>query len=871
MAAPAAAQQQEQPAREPGGGTDAESSQPFTGIQDIVVTARKIEERLQDAPVAVSVVGAETINQLGLNSLDDFAKQTTGLSFSQAFGRSTDRPVIRGQSNVLAGVQAGVETGAAFFIDGVYYQGDIQGFDPQAIERVEVIKGPQSALYGRNTYAGAINYVTKDPSSRFTISGRVRGAEHDEYEAAASISGPLLGDAIGFRAGGRYFTYGGEYTNQLTGKKVGDEETKSAYLTLLIKPTSDIRIRPRIYWQKDDDGPLAIFLQGAVANNCRPGFRSPAFRARSSALPFAPATLGTSTNNNQYYCGAIRPQPNNVRLNTDPLPITIPAFPGPPPAFATPAISGTFDGTAFDGVENEQVNFTNVMDWDIGGSGWVVASLTGWRRNTNYFGTDSDHSDAFAFFNTNPAIGGSTPNPLVSEPAFANTNRDKQRDFSQELRISSPADQPIRGTVGVYYFKQKFQSTDITFGSGKEGLPLGTDLSQYSTIENKAVFGLLSWDIIDRLTLTAEVRYAEETRTLIDRSSGAASIFCAGQSNRLAQFGATAATAPCRPKAKFTGTDPRITLNYTTEGGTLLYGVFATGRKPGGFNGTTGVTASLQTGQDFIRYLPEKSKGGELGLKFDALGRTLRGSIAGFYNKLTDVQLTSAIPNPNGTGAITSIVTNSGDAETKGFEIEAQAAPTRGLDLRIGVAYVDAKFTRGCDSDEFILNSGGLRPNFDTRNPTPAGAALCSIEGRTLPLGSPWIINGGISYEHRLNPSTGLALFANSNFSFEDSKFIQVDNLAKTEDTFLLDARIGLRTEQFTIALFGRNLTDEDSIPLATRWFDLRYGAGTRGLPPAAGVTFDGRPAQIETGTPRGFFATLRKGRTFGIEGTFRF
>jgi outer membrane receptor protein involved in Fe transport len=848
MTVPAQAQEQDRQGPATTGGTGTEAGQPFSGIPDIVITARKIEERLQDAPVSVSVVGAETISQLGLDSLNDFARQTTGLSFSQAFGRSTDRPVIRGQSNVLAGVQAGVETGAAFFIDGVYYQGDVQGFDPQAIERVEVIKGPQSALYGRNTYAGAINYVTKDPSKTLTVSGRVRAAEHEEYELSGSVSGPLLGDAIGFRVGGRFFTYGGEYLNQLTGKKVGQEETQSAYLTLLVEPTADIRIRPRVYWQKDDDGPLAIFLQGSVDNNCRPGFRSPAFRAASPFLPGAPARL-RSENNNQYYCGVIRPQPNNVRLNTDPIDLGAPF--------------GVRDGTAFDGVENEQINFTNVMDWDIAGSGWIVSSLTGWRDNENYFGTDSDHSDAFAYFGPIPAA--------PAEPAFANTNRDDQRDFSQELRISSPANRRIQATLGGYYFKQKFQSVDITFGSGKEGLALGTDLSQYSTIENKAVFGLLSWDITERLNLTGEVRYAEETKTQIDRATGPASIFCAGQGGRLQQFGATAATPACQPKAKFTGTDPRVTLNYTTAGGTLLYAVFATGRKPGGFNGSTGVTASQQTGQDFVRYLPEKSKGGELGMKFDALNRTLRGSIAGFYNKLTDVQLTSAIPNPSGTGAITSIVTNSGDAETKGFEIEAQVAPAQGLDIRMGVAYVDARFTKGCDTDEFILNSGGLRPNFDTRNPPPAAQALCSIEGRRLPLGSPWIINGGVSYEHEVSPANGMRLFANSNFSFEDQKFVQVDNLAKTGDAFLLDARIGLRTDRFSIALFGRNLTDEDSIPLATRWFDLRYGAGTRGLPPAAGVTFDGRPAQIETGSPRGFFATLRKSRTFGIEGTFRF
>jgi hypothetical protein len=282
----------------------------------------------------------------------------------------------------------------------------------------------------------------------------------------------------------------------------------------------------------------------------------------------------------------------------------------------------------------------------------------------------------------------------------------------------------------------------------------------------------------------------------------------------LAQFGCTAAlinrgpppagTLPgCRvsPRAKFTGVDPRVTLNYTTGGGTLLYAVYAAGRKPGGFNGAAGIIASLQTGQDFTQYVPEKSKGGELGAKFDALGRTLRGSVSLFYNELSDVQLTSAIPNPSGTGAITSIVTNSGDAETKGFEIEAFAAPSRELSIRLGVAYVDAKFTRGCDSDEFILNSGGLRPNFDTRNPPPAALALCSIEGRRLPLGSPWIINGGFSYEREVNDRSGLAFFANSSFSFEDQKFVQVDISQRRQGC--LSPRWVRTLERFSPRLFG--------------------------------------------------------------------
>ena len=821
-------------------------------LAEIVVTARKTAESLSDAPVSVSVVGAEQIEQLGLNSIDDFAKTATGISFSQAFGRTTDRPVIRGQSNVLAGVQAGVETGAAYFVDGVYYQGDIQGFDPTSIERVEIIKGPQSALYGRNTYAGAINYITKDPSKELSVSGRARLAEYAEREAAVAISGPL-GDMLGFRAGVRHYEYGGQYRNQLTGKRVGSEQSQSAYLTLQLEPSDQIKLRTRISWQRDDDGPLAIFLQGAAENNCKPGFRSPRFRTASPFVPLAPATL-SSTNNNQYFCGVIKPQPNNVRLNTDPAVIN--------------ATLGLRDGTAYDGIFNEQILATSVLDWDIGGSGWAFQASGGVRDNKNLFGTDSDHSDAFAYF------GGTVASTFNTEPAFANTNRDDQKDISFEARVSSPEDKPIRIMAGVYFFKQKFQSVDITFGSGPTGLALGTNASQYSTIKDKAIFGMVQWDITEQLNISAEIRHANEVKTIIDRASAtAAGIFCAGESGRIDQFDdglPVGQTVACRSPGSFTGTDPRITLNYTTDGGVLIYGVFATGRKPGGFNGTTGVTATMQTGQDFINYLPEKSKGGELGVKFDAFDRRVRMAVTGFYNKLSNVQLTSAIPNPAGTGALTSVVTNAGDAETKGFEIDFTAAPTDELLVNMGVSYVDAKFTRGCDTDQFILNSGGLRPNFDTRNPTAAALPLCDITGNRLPLGSPWIVNGSISWE-RDTGMNGLRAFFNTSFSYEASKFVQVHNLAETGDTFLMNARIGMRHDNFSIAVFGRNLTNEDSIPLATRWFDLRYGAGTTGLPPAAGVTFDGRPAQIETGSPRGFFGTLRKGRTFGIEASFDF
>lgn len=827
------------------------------GLAEIVVTARRTQETLQDTPVAVSVVTSETIQSQGLNSLDDFAKLSTGISFSQAFGRFTDRPVIRGASNVLAGVQFGVETGAAYFVDGIYFQGDLQSFDPSSIERVEIVKGPQSALYGRNTYAGAINYITKDPTTDFNVSGRARYAEHDEVEGSLTLSGPIIRDVLGFRAGVRYYDYGGEFRNNITGNKVGQENSKSAYVTLVFTPHPDIKMRTRVSYQRDEDGARAFFLQGASANNCLPGFRSPGFRNATTS----PIGLN-STNTNQWFCGALQPQPNNIYLNTD---------------AATYTLNGNTinaqDGTAFDGIFNSQISVSNIFDWDIAGTGWNLSILSGYRKNKNTSGSDSDHSYAFTAFGP-------------GEPLFTISDQDRQVDMSQEFKISSPTTEPVRVMVGGYVFTQGFWSQDYVFQdpvarTGRVLLPLGGANSQYATIKNRAIFGMLSWDITDALTISAELRHAVETKKLIERGT---SVFAAGMTpERRLQFGCAAPSATCtiRGAAEFSGTDPRITINYKITEDLLIYANYATGRKPGGFNGTAGVAAAAVLGREAPTYEPEKSEGFEVGMKFSALDNRLRGSIAAYRNDLTNVQLSTAVPGA--VGSITSLVTTTANARTQGVEFELQAAPMDGLTLTGGISYVDAKFTSGCDADLFIYQSGGLRPNFNTAAPPAAGLALCDITGKRLPLGSPFTANASLSYEADLSSSvTG---FFTSNMSYESEKNIQTDNFAKVGDTFLVNARLGIKTKNFTVAVFGRNLTNEDSVPLATRWFDLRYGSACRSdVPqfpsatcpstvarPIGPTTFNGSPAVAETGSPRGIFGALRKSRTFGIEGTFNF
>jgi iron complex outermembrane recepter protein len=254
----------------------------------------------------------------------------------------------------------------------------------------------------------------------------------------------------------------------------------------------------------------------------------------------------------------------------------------------------------------------------------------------------------------------------------------------------------------------------------------------------------------------------------------------------------------------------------------------------------------------------------------------LRVSASAFYNKLSGVQLTRSLP-PSAPGqATTSVAVNSGDARTKGFELEVQIQPARELNIGLNFSYVDAKFTRGCDFDYFVLNSGGLQPNFNTANPNAAGLALCDISGKQLPLGPKYMVNGSVTWEKPLGGGD-LRFVSNATFSLEDKKYVQTDNLAFVPSAFLLNARLGIKSDNFSLVAFGRNLTGEDAPALATRWFDYRYGNGARDLPAALVPggprfgTFNGAPAVIDTGAPRAFFAPLRKGRTFGIEGTFKF
>lgn len=780
-------------------------------LDRITVTARKQEETLQDAPIAVSAFGSEDIANQGLNNVDDLARFAPGLSFSQTFGRSGDRPVMRGQSNVLAGVQFGVESGTAYFIDGIYFNGDIQSINFDSLERVEVIRGPQSALYGRNSYAGAINFITKDPSNTFEGNAKLLVARHDEREFAGAVSGPLIEDELFFRLGARYFEYGGEHVNTLTGNTMGSEETRSLNGALIWDPGPSFTGRLNVMYKEDDDGPLPIFLHPSTFNNCEPGFRSAAFRR-----PFFPPIRGggpiISDNNFQYFCGAIEAYPELLQANTEPLP------------------DGTPDGTAFDGIFSEEYFAGLNLDWDF--DGWTLTSQTGWRDETRRFGSDSDFSDAFVVF-----IPEGVPVPPGTAPLFMNTTTSDISEWSQEFRIASPTDRDLRFLAGVFYYDYEEEQRLLSFARPVNGNPFGN----VDEISNQAVFGLVSYDINDQLTVTGEIRYQDEEKSRLDQDPQTGAELFSG-------------------KESFSATTPRLTLDYQIDADRMAYFTYARGAKPGGLNGSLGVPIGAPT------YDQETSDNFEIGLKSGWLDGRLIANAALFFIDAKDVQLTTALPSQDG-GSIRSVATNQGAVETVGLELELRALVGDNLTLIGSYALADTEFTEGCDDFEYTLNTGGSLIAPGTESPE------CSIEGNQTPLGSKHSASVGLDF--RLPLDSGLEFFAFPTASYESKKYVQVHNRAYVPATTIVNLRAGIRSATgWELAAFARNLFDEDAPALATRWFDLRHGFNSVGIPPelTAGGGCDINSGQCaDTGLPRAFFTTLRKGATYGLEVRYSF
>lgn len=814
---------------------------------EIVVTARRVAETLIEAPVAVTALSEQQIENLGLQSIDDVARHTAGFSFSNAFGRSGERPVIRGAANILAGVQFGVEAGAAYFIDGVYYSGDLQAIDIRNLERVEVVKGPQSALYGRNTYSGAVNFITKRPSSD-GFEGSLEGiyAEDGEYQAYARISDSLIEDVWGYSLSARLYNYDGDsaWINAADGSQMGEEKSLNLNGTMDFNFNDSTSAIFRLGYTDNEDGPRPFRLIGAEQNNCFPGYRSGAYYDPQGGLPpflvplapfgsIFPNTV-TTDNNFQYFCGNLS-------------------------QFEDLAPAQDLDGTPFVGVERELVFGTALFEHEFD-NGFALNLSAGYRNEELLTGSDSDHQVGSLFFVAiSPFFSIPTDNAFLNTTGVANVD-----DISLEARVSSDPTKSVRYSVGAYYYDQTNVGETGALSLVSTENPLGLQSSDTLSIENRAVFATVDFDVSDQLTVSLEGRYQEETKGRQEIGG--------------------AVTPTYDEEVTFDDFVYKGILSYDINPNFSTYASYARGVKPGGVNGSIGVA----TGDEF--YAPENVDAFELGLK-GRISNNARFSLSGYLNDISQYQLTTPVASVAG-GNVNSVATNQGNAEIMGFEFEGSFDINDFVRVGGSYAWTDAEFTSGCDDFQFTLNSGGfLIAPFDRTNPpatgqirataadgaltptaassTPAydpdglftGNLSCDLSGNKVPLTSEHQASLYVQSEFPLTES--LNGFINADITHESSKFIQVHNLMETGDANILSGQVGIKFNNVRLEIFGRNITDERTPPAATRWFDLLEGFNTVSADPA---NTNGRAAIDRNVTgPRSTFLSYRRGRQFGV------
>lgn len=768
---------------------------PARGASDdvIIVTARKTEETLQEAPTTVSVVTAAAIDRLGLDNLTDVAKTVPGLVFDDTFGRDANRPVIRGQANILG------QSGVAFFIDGIYYSGSLADYDVDTVERFEVVKGPQSALYGRNTYSGAINLISKVPGDTWT--GRVQAdiAEDDRYEVTANVRGPLA-QGLGIALGGRVLDNAGAFRNAFDGTRIGKQQSYSGFGLLQFNNGGPFRASLRANYNVLDDGQPAIFAQSANANNCFPD-NSALYRGQS-----------------RYFCGTIQPQ----QVNTD--------------------YRRQFVDPENVGLESKTLNAAFRMDFDFTDE-LTLTSLTGYNRRTANTKTDGDYSPnsfnmvIFAYGATGPAPAPIVPPRTTRFTAFATSvqdftfsNRQVTDDWSQELRLAYEGER-IQLMLGGYYFDQSDVSRDtrvVPPGSlaraqansaaataslcaqlptcgiftpiavTAANLPESRNINQFD-IENKAIFGSATFDITDTLSFSAEGRYAEEQirQTTFTFNNG------------------QALPAPRVVQATFKEFTPRFTLSWQASRDNLFYAVYAEGQKPGGFNSNQAILAGFPT------FDPEDNKTYEIGTKNTFFDGKLTANLALYHTEVKGYQITQNVSVPPNQVSLTR---NGGNARVNGAELELLIRPVRNFTVTANYSYVNAKFTAGTDENLGLINDliDDRLANCSTGDQFPniAGcqSLFGSIRGKRVPRAPAHTMFVDVDYRRPV--SSEWDFFVGSNVNMVSTSFDQVLNFAETGGSVVVDARLGFQSDRFRVMAYARNLFDEDSVAQIIRYAD---------------------------------------------------
>ena len=788
---------------------------------EIVVTARKKEETLAEVPLQVSVFGAATIETRDFRDLNDLAQSTPGLEYENyvSAGLST-APVIRGMSQTFT--TSRIQNTAAF-LDGVYLQRQSM-VNPglMEMERVEVVKGPQSAVYGRNAFSGAINYISKAPSDEMTgtLGGTV--GSDGRYDYKASISGPLVEDVLKFR-----FSYGkSEFDGHTDNNhpfansgpsdfgandKLGgwDDELYSGEVTLNIQDALELGVSYyRNQSQREPQG--MYYLTGARGMFNDPTWAGPAVQGNC---------LNTTT------AGRLFGQPTNVTGNH--------AYCGELPS--TPVGDAAVDAAGFDSSQVLVDPRSFVMDSDSELLRFTANADLSERFSLSYLFAHVEHSaDGFGISQGRDSVLGAPgivgtrqvgpPFAPVTIPVIGNFttfNANPQEILesqSHEVRVAYDGDK-IDARVGAYasnvddsdngkfYFVAPCDNAatcgvsipnspgvltttpPVSIPGVGHGLPGNQTFYEDNVL---AVFADINWDFDEEWTLIAEARYEVEKKNFMQTTGtfGNADLYTGSET--------------------FEFFTPRATVRWTPTwaNGNMMYGLVAKGVKTGGFNPVDlNDNANQQTFKEESNWTYEI---GGRGTYFD--GRfSING--AAYYIDWRDIQGTEAPDSIN--PFATDVTGNIGDAEVWGVEFDGFLKITENLGLDYTLSWLDPKYKNAVYESAKTINADGspdLNSSWGCTAATPECNANGDVSGNTLERTSTRQASLGINYTTPINLGKKWDLAARIDFNYRNKMYVTPLNLAHNGSRVVSNANLSLSDDHLRISFWGKNIFNEEYV-----------------------------------------------------------
>ncbi|WP_414901621.1 TonB-dependent receptor [Sphingomonas flavalba] len=634
-------------------------------VEDIIVTARKRAENLQDTPIAITAFSAAGIEARGLTNIAEINSFAPNLTFrnTAAFAATSSASsiYIRGigqQDWALA-----TDPGVGVYVDGVYVARSIGGvLDMLDVERIEVLKGPQGTLFGRNTIGGAISITTRKPSfDGVSGSGEITIGRYSRADFRLSLNLPLS-DSLAVNFAGSRKSRDGYVRNLLPGgPDLGDEGSWAGRASLLWKASPDLDVYLAVDGSRDRTNPAANVLIAAnenaifplIANGLELDPTNPVNRygknpSANCLNQGSPARLSDPTCfNAQWIAGPYRTY--SQHLSTNPLVNAL--IPGHPlsPDTGTSAFGASLD-----------------LNWQVGDS-VSIRSISAYRKISGFWSRDSDHS------------------PLT---VLQTTDYYKQDQFSQEIQVQGKtADNRLAWLVGGYYFEEQGTHIDIIELAGAVFNSGGLVKSH-----NKALFGQFTYDITDQLSVTLGGRYTDETKKFNPKSAVA-------QDNGLG-IPAGVPVLPDRWEAIHAReTTPYVNLAYKWTPDVMTYASYSKGFKSGTFTQRV-----FPPRPDIPSARPEKVDAYEIGFKSSWADSHVRLNGALFWTDYKDMQINVSEATP-GTTEIGTITRNAARARIRGGELELHAVPADNLVLEGGLGYLDARYRSLEPGAQLTLNN----------------------------------------------------------------------------------------------------------------------------------------------------------------------